>query len=122
MSRPQDITRRQSLGRLSALLGGLVSAPTVAGVLSGCEPIEESGWTPQVLTPEQNRMVTTIADIVADEMGLDPDFEFTGGERGWVGDVPRMRLSVEKLAALGWEPDDSSDDAVRRATRELLDQ
>ncbi|QLD85188.1 NAD-dependent epimerase/dehydratase family protein [Natronomonas halophila] len=66
--------------------------------------------------------VRTIADIVADEMGLDPDYSFTGGDRGWVGDVPRMRLSIEKLAALGWEPDDSSDDAVRQATRELLEQ
>ncbi|MFB6163843.1 MAG: NAD-dependent epimerase/dehydratase family protein [Haloarculaceae archaeon] len=66
--------------------------------------------------------VTTIADIVADEMGLDPDYEYTGGDRGWVGDVPRMRLSIEKLAALGWEPAQSSDDAVRRAVRELLDE
>jgi UDP-glucose 4-epimerase len=66
--------------------------------------------------------VTTIADIVADEMGLDPTYEFTGGDRGWVGDVPRMRLSIEKLSALGWEPDQSSDDAVRQATRELLDE
>ncbi|QLH83561.1 NAD-dependent epimerase/dehydratase family protein [Halosimplex pelagicum] len=65
--------------------------------------------------------VTTIADIVSDEMGLDPDYEYTGGDRGWVGDVPRMRLSIEKLSALGWEPDGSSDDAVRRATRALLD-
>jgi UDP-glucose 4-epimerase len=65
--------------------------------------------------------VTTIADIVADEMGLDPDYEYTGGDRGWVGDVPRMRLSIEKLSALGWEPEGSSDDAVRRATSELLD-
>jgi UDP-glucose 4-epimerase len=65
--------------------------------------------------------VTTIADIVADEMGLDPDYTFTGGDRGWTGDVPRMRLSVEKLAALGWEPVDSSDDAVRRATRQILE-
>jgi len=65
--------------------------------------------------------VRTIADVVADEMGLAPDYEFTGGDRGWVGDVPRMRLSVEKLAALGWEPDISSDDAVRQAVRELLE-
>ena len=65
--------------------------------------------------------VTTIADIVAEEMGLDPAYEYTGGDRGWVGDVPRMRLSIEKLSALGWEPDGSSDDAVRRATRELLE-
>lgn len=64
--------------------------------------------------------VTRIADIVADEMGLDPEYEFTGGDRGWTGDVPRMRLSIEKLAALGWTPEGSSDDAVRRAARELV--
>jgi UDP-glucose 4-epimerase len=66
--------------------------------------------------------VTTIADVVSEEMGLDPEYEYTGGDRGWTGDVPRMRLSIEKLAALGWEPTDSSDDAIRRATRELLDE
>lgn len=64
--------------------------------------------------------VTTIADIVAEEMGLDPDYEFTGGDRGWTGDVPRMRLSIEKLSALGWEPGGSSDDAIRRAVGELV--
>jgi len=66
--------------------------------------------------------VDRIADIVADEMGIDPDYEYTGGDRGWTGDVPRMRLSIEKLAALGWEPDDSSDDAVRQSARELLSE
>ncbi|PSQ36567.1 UDP-glucose 4-epimerase [Halobacteriales archaeon SW_12_69_24] len=65
--------------------------------------------------------VRTIADIVADAMDVDPEYSFTGGERGWTGDVPRMRLSVEKLAGLGYEPTDSSDEAVRRATRELVD-
>jgi len=64
--------------------------------------------------------VTTIADVVAEEMGLDPAYEFTGGDRGWVGDVPRMRLSIEKLSALGWKPTLSSRAAVRRATRELI--
>ena len=66
--------------------------------------------------------VNRIADIVSEEMGLDPAYSYTGGDRGWTGDVPKMRLSVEKLAALGWEPPASSDDAVRRATRELLDE
>lgn len=66
--------------------------------------------------------VKTIADIVSDEMGVTPEYEYTGGDRGWVGDVPRMCLSIEKLAALGWEPTGSSDDAVRRATRALLDE
>jgi len=64
--------------------------------------------------------VNRIADIVAEEMGLDPDYEYTGGDRGWTGDVPKMRLSIETLAALGWEPDLESDASVRRSARELV--
>jgi UDP-glucose 4-epimerase len=66
--------------------------------------------------------VTRIADIVAEELGVDPDYEYTGGDRGWRGDVPRMRLSVEKLSALGWVAEGSSEDAVRRATRQLYEE
>ncbi|WP_424004575.1 NAD-dependent epimerase/dehydratase family protein [Haloarcula salina] len=66
--------------------------------------------------------VDRIASIVADEMGVEPVHEYTGGDRGWTGDVPRMRLSVDKLSALGWEPSQSSDDAVRQSARELLDE
>ncbi|MFB6132610.1 MAG: NAD-dependent epimerase/dehydratase family protein [Halanaeroarchaeum sp.] len=64
--------------------------------------------------------VEAIADIVADELDVDPTYQFTGGDRGWTGDVPKMRLSIEKLRALGWEPTLSSDEAVRRATRQLV--
>ena len=63
--------------------------------------------------------VTRIADIVGEELGVDPEYDYTGGDRGWTGDVPRMRLSIEKLAALGWEPSVESDAAVRRAARQL---
>ncbi|MCQ4333203.1 NAD-dependent epimerase/dehydratase family protein [Natronomonas sp. F2-12] len=66
--------------------------------------------------------VNRIADVVADEMGLAPDYEYTGGDRGWTGDVPKMRLSIEKLAALGWEPSIESTEAVRRTARELLEE
>ncbi|WP_254532747.1 NAD-dependent epimerase/dehydratase family protein [Natrinema gelatinilyticum] len=64
--------------------------------------------------------VDRIAAIVADEMGVDPSHEYTGGDRGWTGDVPKMRLSIEKLSALGWEPTLSSDAAVRRAAEQLV--
>ncbi|PSQ16922.1 UDP-glucose 4-epimerase [Halobacteriales archaeon QS_8_69_26] len=66
--------------------------------------------------------VDRIAEVVADELGVDPDHEYTGGDRGWVGDVPKMRLSIEKLSALGWEPSLSSEQAVRRAARELAEE
>jgi UDP-glucose 4-epimerase len=66
--------------------------------------------------------VTRIADVVSEELDVDPTYSYTGGDRGWTGDVPRMRLSVEKLAALGFESKLSSDEAVRRATRELAEE
>ena len=46
---------------------------------------------------------------------------YTGGDRGWVGDVPRFRYSTEKLARLGWQPRLTSDEAVLRAIGELAD-
>lgn len=64
MSTPDHMNRRQALGRVGALLGGIVSAPTVAGVLSGCERISGPDWAPQTLTAEQNEMVDTIAEII----------------------------------------------------------
>jgi UDP-glucose 4-epimerase len=66
--------------------------------------------------------VTTIADMVGDAMGLDPEYEFTGGDRGWTGDVPRMRLSIEKAGALGWEPSMESREAVERAATQLYEE
>ena len=66
--------------------------------------------------------VTAIADVVSDELGVDPEYSYTGGERGWTGDVPKMRLSIEKLSALGWEPELSSHESVRKATRQLVDE
>jgi hypothetical protein len=55
-------------------------------------------------------------------MGLDPAYDYTGGDRGWDGDVPRMRLSVEKLRTIGWSADTESNAAVRQAARELYDE
>ncbi|WP_254525016.1 NAD-dependent epimerase/dehydratase family protein [Natrinema caseinilyticum] len=66
--------------------------------------------------------VDRIATIAAEELGVEPDREYTGGERGWTGDVPKMRLSIEKLSALGFEPRLSSDEAVRRSTREIVEE
>ncbi|GAB7009937.1 NAD-dependent epimerase/dehydratase family protein [Halorubrum trueperi] len=66
--------------------------------------------------------VTRIADIVCDELGVDPEYAYTGGDRGWTGDVPKMRLSIERLVDLGWEPSIESDEAVQRSARELIDE
>ncbi|NYT06508.1 MAG: NAD-dependent epimerase/dehydratase family protein [Methanomicrobiales archaeon] len=65
--------------------------------------------------------VRTIADTVVREMGLEGvAYRFTGGDRGWVGDVPRMLLSVEKLRNLGWQPEIGSAASVSAAVRAML--
>lgn len=71
---------------------------------------------------EDQIKVRRIAEIVCEEMGLNPRFRFTGGDRGWIGDVPVMLLSIEKLKKLGWRPNYSSEAAVRKAVRDLLDE
>lgn len=54
-------------------------------------------------------------------MGLNGvKFEYTGGDRGWAGDVPFMGLSIEKMKALGWMPEHNSEDSVRLCIRSLL--
>ena len=64
MSQSEDLTRRQALRRVGALLGGVVSAPTVAGVLSGCRRQGGSDWTPSLLSAAQNEMIDTMAEIM----------------------------------------------------------
>ena len=63
---------------------------------------------------------TRIAEIVAEELGLGPvPHRFTGGSRGWKGDVPQVRLDPSRLAGLGWSAQLDSDAAVRAAARAL---
>lgn len=65
--------------------------------------------------------VATIAKIVVEEMGLkEVKFKYTGGKRGWPGDVPQVRFNVEKMAKLGWIVRHTSDEAVREAARRLI--
>lgn len=62
------INRREALRRTALLLGGVVSASTLAGVLAGCEaPRTEDAWTPRILTVEQNELVATIAEHILPE-------------------------------------------------------
>ncbi len=66
--------------------------------------------------------VKRIAEIVCEEMRVSPKpkFKFTGGKRGWKGDVPIMLLDASKLNELGWKQKYNSEEAVRKAAGDLL--
>ena len=70
---------------------------------------------------EDTISATEIGKAVTEEMGLsDVEFIYTGGSRGWKGDVPRMRLGIEKMKNLGWKPGYTSERSVRETARALL--
>ena len=65
--------------------------------------------------------VTTIAKMLVEEIGLNEvEFKYTGGDRGWPGDVPQVRFSVQKMSRLGWKARYTSDEAVEKAIRDIL--
>ncbi len=55
-----------------------------------------------------------IAEKVVRALGGTARIALTGGERGWVGDVPVQFLATEKIRALGWSPRFTSAEAVDR--------
>ncbi len=72
---------------------------------------------------DSSTSVDTIAQILIEEMRLNRvKFKYTGGDRGWPGDVPQERFNVDKMNHLGWKVKHSSDEAVRKAIRCILSQ
>ena len=67
--------------------------------------------------------VSRIAEIVVEESGLEGvKLEFTGGSRGWAGDVPKTYLDVSKLLRSGFEPSTMSEQSIRDTARSLIDE
>ncbi len=65
--------------------------------------------------------VKKIADIIVEEMDLkDVQYRFTGGKRGWKGDVPKMLLSIVKIKSYGWKGKHNSEESVRLTARHLI--
>jgi UDP-glucose 4-epimerase len=53
------------------------------------------------------------------EMGVNPKLEYSGGDRGWVGDNPFIFLDTKKIQSLGWKPKVSIEEGVVRTVRWL---
>jgi UDP-glucose 4-epimerase len=64
--------------------------------------------------------VRYIAEAVVRAAAPGAAIRYTGGSKGWLGDVPRFRYSIEKLRALGWTPKMSSNEAVDLAIQQNL--
>ena len=66
--------------------------------------------------------VTEIAELALEILGLDDTvLRFTGGDRGWKGDVPVVRINTDRIRALGWSNAMSSRQALEASMRSMVD-
>ena len=65
--------------------------------------------------------VTESIAIITRTMGVAPRIVYGGGERGWVGDSPRILLATARIRALGWAPTKTIEDSVVDTLRWLAE-
>jgi UDP-glucose 4-epimerase len=74
------------------------------------------------LSTDDHITVSEIAGIVTETMGLgDVRRVYSGGDRGWKGDVPVVRLETTKIKKLGWRARYSTWDAIRSSARNIYE-
>jgi UDP-glucose 4-epimerase len=94
----------------------------IAAVMTGAEAVAERFAVFNVAT-EDYLTVTEIAEMVVELVGLpagQTTFEYTGGDRGWKGDVPIVRLNSERIRSLGWKNERSCKEALRDSMAAML--
>ena len=67
--------------------------------------------------------VKEIADLALECLGLDPKqttYRFSGGDRGWKGDVPIVRISTERIKSIGWQCRLTSRKALKEAMLAMI--
>lgn len=70
---------------------------------------------------ESRTKVKEIAQMVIEVMGLNSRIVYTGGVRGWIGDVPEFRYDLTKIHSLGWKASRTSNEAVRLSIEKALE-
>jgi UDP-glucose 4-epimerase len=67
--------------------------------------------------------VSRIAEIVIEETGLqNVSIEYTGGDRGWAGDVPKSMLDPSRLFESGYTPTYNSEESIRHTAALLIQE
>jgi UDP-glucose 4-epimerase len=69
-------------------------------------------------TPEYVQVSDSIG-FIAKALGLAPKLQYTGGDRGWIGDNPFIFLDTKKIQATGWKPKLSIEQGIIKTLRWL---
>lgn len=58
---------------------------------------------------------------ICEHLGLRPKIDYTGGERGWIGDSPFIFLDCSKVRGLNWKPKKSIREGIVATIRYLTE-
>lgn len=66
--------------------------------------------------------VKELAEMVIEKKSPRASILYTGGKRGWKGDVTKFLLSIDKIKNLGWSPQYTSHESVKKTIDEILSE
>lgn len=69
---------------------------------------------------DSSTTVNEIADILINELKTKTKKIFTGGDIGWIGDVPKFDYDLEKIHNLGWKAKYTSNESVKKSIVKAL--
>ena len=118
----KDSTKLEILGDGKQIKSYLDVKDGVSGVINISE-LHDQNSSVFNLGHFQTMNVKDLADIVCDEMNLNQvKYNYSGGERGWVGDSPLVHLDTQKANKYGWMPEISIEESIRSTVRYLLSE
>lgn len=59
--------------------------------------------------------------FICQELGVSPNLEYAGGDRGWIGDNPLIYLDTKRIQDLGWRPKFNIEDGIIKTVKYLKD-
>jgi UDP-glucose 4-epimerase len=118
----KDPTRLEVLGNGTQQKGYLHVSDLIGAMLHLRNTVTARLSVHNIGAVDEGVSVRQIAEEMAALAAPGAKLEFGTSDKGWVGDVPKFRYSVQKLLDTGWRPSMDSLAAMRRAMREVAAQ
>jgi UDP-glucose 4-epimerase len=98
-----DPTRLRILGDGSQRKSYLYIQDCVDAILTVIDKVQEP-FSVHNLGTDEYVEVNDSVDAICAHLGITPKRDYTGGDRGWIGDNPFIFLETKRVRSLGWKP------------------